>query len=60
YVLMKERREDSKRRQVISHQAVIASARASQERRRALDRARREREKEWAEVARGLSDKIDF
>jgi hypothetical protein len=60
YVLMKERREDSKRKQVISHQAVIASARASQERRRALDRARREREKEWADVARGLSDKIDF
>jgi hypothetical protein len=60
YVLMKERREDSKRREMMSHQAVIEAARASQERRRALDRSRREREKEWADIAEGLAKKIDF
>jgi hypothetical protein len=59
YVLMKERREDSKRRESISRQAVIESARVAQEQRKARDRARREREKEWAEIAHGLSEKID-
>ncbi len=60
YVLMKERREDNKRRETMSHQAVIEAARASLERRKAVDRARRAREKEWADIAEGLTQKIDF
>ena len=59
YVLLRERREDSKRRQELSRQATTARMRAFQERRRAQHRERREREKEWAGIAEGLAEKID-
>ena len=59
YVLLKERREDVRRRQVLSQQAVAEAARKVQEGRRARAAARAEREREWKQVACALSDKVE-
>ena len=58
YVLLKERREDAKRRQELSRHAVSEAARAVQEGRKARTTARAVREKEWEQAARVLSDKV--
>ncbi|HLL74622.1 MAG TPA: glycosyltransferase family 39 protein [Pyrinomonadaceae bacterium] len=59
YVLLKERREDEKRKQELARRAVTESARAVQAGRRAAAETRLAREKEWAHAARGLSEKVD-
>jgi hypothetical protein len=59
YVLLKERQEDRKRRQLESHRAVVDGALAKQGERRAIQKARIEREKEWAEMARGIDERLD-
>jgi 4-amino-4-deoxy-L-arabinose transferase-like glycosyltransferase len=59
YYLLKERREDEKRRQEHAHRAVAEAARAVQARRRAEAVARLAREREPARVADDRGGKVD-
>src|ERR671933_43884 len=54
FTLLRERHEERRRRLQEERLARIASARAARVARRALDELRRERDKQWQEVARSL------
>jgi hypothetical protein len=58
YVLLKERQEDKARTGRAVRQQVEDSARAIREARRQRELARAARERQWAEVARGIREKL--
>jgi 4-amino-4-deoxy-L-arabinose transferase-like glycosyltransferase len=57
-VLLKERSEEREHLLQLKKEALLRAAQERQERRR-YDQWRQERDREWAEIARGLAERID-
>jgi hypothetical protein len=59
YVLLKERQEDRARRGEATRRELTEAARAIRDGRRARELGRQAREREWAQVARGIDERLD-